>query len=168
MAMKIELLRDIAIFLTLDGGEMEQVLSITRERRFGGGEIVMEEGGEGDTMYVVLEGEVEVSKSLLMKFGDNDFRETEKVLTRFRPEDHMVFGEMALIGEDTRSATIITMEECRLLEINRSDFLQLLRSSPAIGVKVLLKISELLISRLRRASEDTIRLTTALSIALSK
>lgn len=51
-------------------------------------------------MYLVLKGEVGVSKSLTLKFGDDDFRETDKVLSRIRPEDHEIFGEMALIGQD--------------------------------------------------------------------
>ena len=58
-------------------------------------------------LYLVIEGEVEVSKALTMKFGEDDFRETEKVLTRCRPEDQVVFGEMAMIAPDTRSATLI-------------------------------------------------------------
>ena len=37
-----------------------------------------------------------------MKFGDDDFRKAEKVLTRIQPEDNVIFGEMALIGQDNR------------------------------------------------------------------
>ncbi len=58
--------------------------------------------------------------------------------------------------------------DCILLEIERDNFLRLVGSRPQLGVKVLLKLSELLVNRLRRSGEDIIRLTTALSIALSK
>jgi CRP-like cAMP-binding protein len=128
----------------------------------------MQEGEDGDTMYMVVEGELEVSKSLTMKFGDDDFRKTEKVLTRFRPDDHVVFGEMALIGREKRSATIIAKTECVLFEINRDDFMRLIEGQPKIGAKVLFKLSELLVNRLRGVNQDVIKLTTALSIALSK
>ena len=128
----------------------------------------MREGEQGDTMYLVIEGEVEVSKALTMKFGEDDFRETEKVLTRCRPEDQVVFGEMAMIAPDTRSATVGAVTDCLLLEIKREDFLTMANEVPGLGVKILLKISELLISRLRQASQDVMRLTTALSIALSR
>ena len=103
-----------------------------------------------------------------MKFGEDDFRKTEKVLTRFRPEDHAIFGEMALIGQDSRSATIIAKTECMLLEIKRDDFIRLIESDPELGVKILMNLSGLLVNRLRQSSQDVIRLTTALSIALSR
>ncbi|MBW1680381.1 MAG: cyclic nucleotide-binding domain-containing protein [Deltaproteobacteria bacterium] len=164
--MNPEELRKIPIFRVLDEEEVARMLRITAERNFAGGELIMKEGEEGDTMYLVLEGEVEVSKTLTMKFGEGDFREAEKILSRYRPEDHEVFGEMALIGRETRSATITAVKDCRLLEIKRDDFLRLMEEEPAMGVKVLLEISRLLISRLRQASRDVTRLTTALSIAL--
>jgi CRP-like cAMP-binding protein len=119
-------------------------------------------------MYMVVEGELDVSKSLTMKFGDDDFRKTEKVLTRFHPDDHVVFGEMALIGKEKRSATIIARTACVLFEINRGDFMCLIEDQPKIGVKVLFNLSELLVNRLRGVDQDVIKLTTALSIALSK
>ena len=166
--MELRDLRALPIFSTLNGDELLQVKGVTREKRFREGDVIMQEGEVGDTMYMVVEGLVEVSKSLTLRFGDDDFRKREKVLTRFRPEDHVVFGEMALIARDTRSATIMAVSDCRLIEIDREGFLGLVESLPALGVKVLLKISELLISRLRQSGRDVIRLTTALSIALSK
>jgi CRP/FNR family transcriptional regulator, cyclic AMP receptor protein len=156
------------IFSSLEEGQLSEVLSITREKRFNKNEIIMQEGEKGDTMYIVVEGEVGVSKSLTMKFGDNDFRQTEKVLTSFKPEDHAVFGEMALIGQDSRSASIIARSDCLFLEINRNDFITLIEAKPSLGVMILMKLSELLINRLKQSSQDIIRLTTALSIALSR
>jgi CRP-like cAMP-binding protein len=161
-------LRSIQIFAALDDNELAQMSNITKEKRFQSGETIMQEGLEGDTMYLVIDGEVEVSKVLTLKFGDDDYRETEKVMRRVRPENHEVFGEMALIAREKRSASITAVTDCVLLEINRDDFFSLIEDLPGLGVKVLVKISELLISRLRRASQDVIRLTTALSIALSK
>ena len=91
--MDLKRLMEISVFSTLDEPELEQVSNIARERRFRDGEVIMKEGDEGDTMYLIFEGEVEVSKALTMKFGEDDYREMEKVLTRFRPEDRVVFGE---------------------------------------------------------------------------
>lgn len=163
-----EAIKNSSIFNTLEEDELTAIFNITRETRFQEGDVIMQEGDEGDTMYLVVEGEVGVSKSLTMKFGDNDYRKTEKVLTRFGAEDHLVFGEMALIGKDSRSATISARTDCLFLEIKRDDFLKLLEEKPKLGIKVLIKLSELLVSRLRQSSQDVIRLTTALSIALSK
>ena len=95
-----EIVRNSFIFKTLDDEELGEVLRVVREKRFLKGEVIMQEGEKGDTMYMVAEGEVGVSKTLTMKFGDDDFRKTEKVLTRFRSDDHVIFGEMALIAQD--------------------------------------------------------------------
>ena len=152
----------------MSGSALSDCRKITTEKRFQKDDVIMQEGEKGDTLYMVVEGEVGVSKSLTMKFGDDDYRETEKVLTRFKAEDHVVFGEMALIGQDNRSASILARTDCILLEIKRDDFLRLVEGKPKLGVKILLKLSELLISRLRHSSQDIMRLTTALSIALSK
>ncbi|MFC1580121.1 cyclic nucleotide-binding domain-containing protein [Thermodesulfobacteriota bacterium] len=163
-----EAARNSFIFTGLQDDELDAVLNITREKRFCEGDAIMQEGDGGDTMYMVVEGEVGISKTLTMKFGDDDFRKTEKVLTRFRPEDNVVIGEMALICQDSRSASVLANTDCVLLEISREDFVRLVESRPELGVKILLKLSELLVGRIRHANEDVIRLTTALSIALSK
>jgi len=75
-----------------------------------------------------------------MKFGDDDFRQTEKVLTRIQPEDNVIFGEMALIGQDNRSASIMARTDCILFEIKRDDFIRLVEGKPKLGVKVLMKL----------------------------
>ena len=164
----MDAIKKSSIFSGLQGDELDEVFRITRERRFAKGDIIMREGDEGDTMYLVIEGEVGVKKSLTMKFGDDDYRKTEKVLTRFRPEDHVILGEMALIGQDSRSATVNAGSDCIFLEINRNDFLKLIKERPEMGTKILMNLSQLLVMRLRQSSKDVIRLTTALSIALSK
>jgi CRP/FNR family transcriptional regulator, cyclic AMP receptor protein len=164
----IEAIRKSFIFNTLGEDQLQEVMKIAREKRFSKDEIIMQEGDKGDCMYFVVEGEVGVSKSLTMKFGDNDFRQTEKMLTTFKPEDHAIFGEMALIGQDNRSASIIARTDCLFLEINRDDFIRLIKAEPDLGVTILLKLSELLVNRLKQSSQDIIRLTTALSIALSR
>jgi CRP/FNR family transcriptional regulator, cyclic AMP receptor protein len=164
----VEAVRNASIFETLEADEIEDVLKVVREKRFSKGDVVMQEGDQGDSLYILVEGEVGVSKSLTMKFGDDDFRQEEKVLTRLLAKDRVIFGEMAMIGRDSRSATVLARSDCVLAEIRRDDFLGLVEGHPKIGVKILLKVAELLVTRLRQASRDVIRLTTALSIALSK
>lgn len=164
----MDALKKSFIFSPLGEDELREVLKITREKRFNKDETIMQEGEKGDCMYLVVEGEVGVSKSLTMKFGDNDFRQTEKILTSFKPEDHAIFGEMALIGQDSRSASIVARTDCLFLEINRNDFIRLIEAKPRLGATILMKLSELLVNRLKQSSQDIIRLTTALSIALSR
>lgn len=90
MIPEIDFLRKIYIFQDLVDQELEFIAQIMTPREFPSGELVIEEGKQGDSMYVIAEGEVQVFKSLTMKFGEDDFRETEKTLITLRAEDHVV------------------------------------------------------------------------------
>jgi CRP/FNR family cyclic AMP-dependent transcriptional regulator len=163
----VEIIKKTFIFNNLDEQEVADILTITKEKRFSKGEVIMQEGREGDSMYIVIDGSVEVSKTLTMKMGEGNFAEREKVLTRFKAEDDVVFGEMAMIDRGSRSASAVSTTDCILLEIKRGDLLDLIERKPQMGVKILRRMAELLASRLRQSSQDVIRLSTALSIALS-
>ena len=157
----------IYIFQDLDEEELSLITGIMVPCSCASGQVIMKEGEKGASMFLITAGEVEVNKSLTMKYAEDDFRETEKTLTVLTSADNAVFGEMALVSEDLRSATITTTTGCTLYEINRKNFLDLAASRPALGFKVTLRLAELISKRLKKSSEDVIRLTTALSIALS-
>jgi CRP/FNR family cyclic AMP-dependent transcriptional regulator len=162
-----EAIKETTIFSDLDEQEVKEVLKITREKRFSNSETIMQEGQEGDSMYILVSGSVEISKTLTMKMGEDDYTEKEKILTSFKAQDNVIFGEIAMIDRENRSASVMATTDCILLEIKRVDFLNLIEKKPQMGIKVLRKIAELLANRLRQSSQDIIRLTTALSIALS-
>lgn len=163
----LEIIKETFIFNSLDEQEAVDILEITKEKKFPKGEAIMQEGKEGDSMYIVADGDVEVSKTLTMKAGEGNFTKGEKILKRFKAEDIVVFGEIAMIDRENRSASVVTTTDCILLEIKRGDLLDLIEKRPQMGIKILKRIAELLASRLRDSSQDVIRLTTALSIALS-
>lgn len=163
-----DFLRSIYIFQDLTDDELDSIAKIIKSHSCKAGDSIMKEGEEGKTMYMIASGEVTVSKALTMRFGENDFRETEKAMTRFQATDNVVFGEMALITEEKRSATITAVTDCMLYEITREDFLYQAGSQSELGFKVMYRLSELLSRRLKETGQDVVRLTTALSIALSQ
>jgi CRP/FNR family transcriptional regulator, cyclic AMP receptor protein len=162
-----EILGKASVFKGLTKEDLSEIIKIVREERFRQGETIMQEGDDGAKMYILVEGELAVSKALTLKFGEDDFRKTEKALNRLTAKNHPVFGEMALIAKDKRSASVVCDTDCLLLEIDRDDFLRLIESRSDIGNRILLNISSMLIRRLQQADQDVMRLTTALSIALS-
>lgn len=168
MTNDVDFLKDFYIFKDLDQQEIEFIAQIMAPRRYQEGDVIMKEGEPGESMYVISEGSVQIHKALTMKFGDDDFRETEKTLTVLRAEDHAVAGEMALITEDKRSATVTALTECLLYRITRDDFLGLAEKRPDLGFKVMHRLAKLVSQRLKKSGDDVIRLTTALSIALSQ
>ncbi len=163
-----QFLKRILILQDLNEEEIRQLLGITRPLRYAKGAVILKEGEPGESMYIIEEGMVEVSKALVMKWGRQDYQDRDKILTKLSAEDHAIFGEVALFEQNRRTASVVALTDSVLLEIAKADFLRLAEENPRIGYKITRNIAQLLCSRLRKADEDTIKLTTALSIALSR
>ncbi len=161
-------LQEIPILQNLDESELRMFLGIARRVQFARGKTILKEGESGDTMYIIVEGTVEISKTLVMKLARENFQDRDKILTKLSAEDHAIFGEVALFEQNKRTATVVALTDCRLLEISKTAFLGLAEQNPRIGYKITRNITQLLCSRLRKADEDTVKLTTALSMALSR
>jgi len=117
-------------------------------------------------MYIILEGTVEVAKSLVIGEQDEEGDEKNKIFTRLDASGHAVFGEMALLETMKRTATIKTVTKSSFYEIRRDGFLGIVEADNELGYRILLNLARIVSARLRKADEDTIKLTTALSIIL--
>jgi CRP-like cAMP-binding protein len=136
---KIFHLKGIQIFEDLTVRELAAIASVTEEVVHSPGEVVIEEGSTGDTMYLVVKGEVSVLK------GRGE--ETTIELDRIGEGDY--FGEMALFEDTLRSATIRTEKETRLLVLHKREFTEIVREYPEIA----LHICRALGSRIRKLHE---------------
>ncbi len=164
----IESFKRIGILSDLTEEELEEVYKIAKKVEFPAGAVIMKEGEVGDSMFLFLEGEVEVSKNLTLKIGKKGFSQAEKSMVKLNAKYVSFFGEMAMFENDTRSATITAKTDCLLYEIKRKDFERLCEARPEIGYKVIRRIATVLSQRVRKGNQDILKLTTALSIALSK
>ena len=156
--------RKIFLFQDLEDREIEQVLDRASPREFPAGSEIIREGEPGDSMFIMISGEVEITKQLTLVL-DKDTPK-ERVMIRLKADDGVYFGEMSLLEHDTRSATVTALTDCRLLELNHQDFLELIRLDTAMGVKLLLHLAQLLSRHLRKTNQDVVKLTTALAISL--
>jgi len=148
--------------------ERDIVWAIVRRVDVPRGTVVMREGDVGDTMYLFAAGEVEVTQKLTLKTGRQEFSQAEKSMVRLRADAVSFFGDMALFEREPRSATITAAADCVLYEIDRDDFERLSASHPQIGYRIMRRIAPVLCQRIRRSNQDVLKLTTALSIALSR
>ena len=136
---KILYLRKIHIFQGLSVSELAAVASVTEMVVYPTGETVIKEGDSGDTMYLIIKGEVAV----LQTRGEN--REIE--IDRLGEGNY--FGEMALLDDIPRSATIHTEQESHMLVLHKLEFTEIVREYPQIA----LQISKELSRRLRKQEE---------------
>jgi CRP/FNR family cyclic AMP-dependent transcriptional regulator len=164
----LEALRAIGLLKGLSNDELEAIRGIAREVRFVPGDVIMREGEVGDSMYLFSEGEAVVTKNLTLKTGKQGFSQAEKSMVRLNARYVSFFGDMAMFENDVRSATITASGDCLLYELRREDFERLAAERPALGYRLAREIAVVLCKRVRQGNQDILKLTTALSIALSK
>jgi len=119
---KIEKLKQVPLFSECSSAELARIASVADEISFRAGRTLMKEGAPGREFVVVLEGTVEVRKrgrKVPIK-GDDDF-----------------FGEMALLTDAPRNATVTTTSEVQALVVTDRAFRRLLDDSPQIHRKIL-------------------------------
>ena len=157
-------LRKIFLFQDLEEDEIRQVLEHTNLREFSAEAVIIQEGEPGDSLFIMATGEVEITKQLTLVLDEDTPK--DRVMIRLKAENGVYFGEMALLESETRSATVTASTDCSLLELHQKDFLELIGQNPAMGVKLLLRLAQLLSRHLRKTNQDVIKLTTALAVSL--
>ncbi len=157
---KIFLLQDI------DAGEVEEILEIAQLKTYPTGAVIIQEGEAGTSIFIMQEGEVDITKRLGLVLDEEVPR--ERIIIRLKADEGVCFGEMALLENEPRSATVTAATDCRLLEIAREDFMGLIQRNRDLGCKLLLRLAQLLSRHLRKTNEDMVKLTTAMAIALGR
>ena len=166
----IFLLKRTSLFENLNDDELTRIGNICTPVSFCKDEIIMQEGDVGDTMYIIIEGTVEVAKTLVLPGMDLDDNEQvgNKVFSKLHAQHNPVFGEISILESSARTATIKALTNCRFYEIKKDDFLRLAEQNYELGYKVLFNIARTVSTRLRKASEDVVKLTTVLSLVLKE
>jgi CRP-like cAMP-binding protein len=135
-----EFLKSVPLFSRLGEASLDSILRLTRRRRFRKDEVIFHEKEVGDSLFVILHGRVKVAI-----FGDDGKEVTLSILT-----DGDFFGELALLDQEPRSATIIAEEDCELLSLQRDDFTRALEQDPGMSAALI----QVLADRLRKANHQ--------------
>ena len=116
---KIRFLKQTELFAELSKTDLESISNIAQEVVFPADHTIFEEGTEGDSLYLLVDGEISVIKAdtEVLSFNERGY----------------CFGEVALIDDKPRSATIKTNTLTHLLRIDRNDFFNALAREPLIG-----------------------------------
>ncbi len=151
---KRELLGRTPLFSGLGARELDALAPAARVVAFKPREELFHKGDEGTQLYVVVRGKL---KALTTSSEGDDV-----VFNILGPGE--VIGEVAVLGEARRTATVTAIDACELLVLDRRDFLAFLRRNPEISVKLLALFAE----RLKRVSElveDTLFLNLPIRLA---
>lgn len=131
-------LRKPLVFATLSPSELRVVDGLLHERKYLKGEIIFDEGEEGQALHLVISGRVIICKQAQSH--------TARIV-ELGPG--VVFGELALLDNMPRSAQAIAAEDCVLASLSRSDFESLLDTHAVIASKIALQLARHLGKQLR-------------------
>lgn len=123
-------IRQIGLFATLRPKELRVIDGLLYERRYLKGEIVFDEGEEGQALYVVLSGTV-----LICRKSDAGVVPVAEIPTG------SLFGELALLWGAPRSAQARAADDCVLAALSRSDFETLIENHAAIATKIAMQLA---------------------------
>lgn len=163
--------KQIELFQELDALELEKVKSIFDTVSMDTGEFVLSEGSAGDEMFILVKGRVRISKSMIVngvQLPLQELQDPRKILATLDSGVFPVFGEIALLDSDVRSASVETLEPSVFLRTDRTRFYFLLDREPVLGNRVLLAVGRRLATTIRKNNSELIKLTTALALALSQ
>lgn len=123
----LDRLRAVPLFAACDENELNELAAIGTEVAVPNGERLMAEGDHSRDAYLVMSGSATCLKGgvEIAHFGPGDF-----------------FGEMALIGDRPRSATVVADDDLSVRAFHAGEFRQLLTDVPGIAVKVLWATAE--------------------------
>ncbi len=137
-----EVLSKVPVFQDLSRREFERVREVLHPRTYSAEETIVRAGDPGVGMYVILSGEVAVLQEEadgaaveVATFGEGDF-----------------FGDQVLLDESPRTASAVARQSTRVVGLYRPELLQLIKSQPRIGVKVVMQLSRMAAVRLRQTN----------------
>jgi CRP-like cAMP-binding protein len=152
-----ELLSKVPAFASLTLRELREVAHIVHKREYRAGEPVFFQGDPGLGMYIIQEGNVSITIA--------DHKGTEKELAVLSAGDF--FGEIALLDESPRSANAVCVTDCLLIGFFRPDLFEIIEKNTALGIKIVLKLAEIVAQRLRATDQEISKLKSELDARAS-
>lgn len=152
----IRILKNIVLFQDFqeDVEVLRKIEKLFIERKAKKGDVIIREGEEGDELYIIKEGCVRILK--------NTLQNEPYTVVLLSAEQHVFFGEIGLLLNDKRSATVVAEVDSRFLVTNRKKFLSFGEQEPYIALKVTRQIAQILAKRLYKSNQDVVTLFSAL------
>jgi len=151
-----EKLRAIPLFHAIrdKADSLDLLEKICDIRTFNKDQVIFLEGDTGNEMFIPVTGEVEILKRT--REGDN------YTVTKLSASQPIFFGELALVDDERRSATVVATAEGECLVISKKSFLEFGDKHPDIALPITRAIAQTLASRLRKTTADMLTLFDAL------
>jgi CRP/FNR family cyclic AMP-dependent transcriptional regulator len=153
----LEKLKQVSFFSMLENDIeiINRIASMCSRRMYRKGKYIIREGDYGDELFIILNGEIDIVKNTMQN-------EQYTVTTLNADMGSINVGEIALIDNDRRSASVMANTDCECLVITRDDFIKFGDENPTAGLAITRSIASQLCANLRKSNSDIITLFSAL------
>jgi CRP/FNR family cyclic AMP-dependent transcriptional regulator len=134
------MLKNVSLFACLPDHDVEEISKLATTRSYSKNTIIISEGDNTDSFYAVLSGKVKVYLS--------DSEGKEVIINMLQEGDY--FGELALLDDEPRSASVMTTEDSKLALISKTAFQEVLTQNPAMALGIIRELT----ARLRNLTEN--------------
>ena len=167
--MNNEQLKKFTIFSDLTDDELNHFSDALKEVKMEKGQQFITEGEEGDCIYLLLEGEVQINQALTLSMNKSESDNREKAILKLSSDINPLFGEMSMFNEgDRRTANVRAETTCILVKLDKSDLYNICEKNPNIGFKVMRNLGRIISGNLVKANQNVLKLTTAFSLILER
>ena len=161
------IIKEYSLFDGLTESEIQKFISLMKFKTVKDKEVIMKEGDDGDTIVLLLSGEVSITQALTLKNKKAVSDNREKVLIKLNANLHPFFGEISLFNEvDKRTATITATSECDVAILDDDDIINLCNEDNSLGYKFMKNLAEKLSSSLEKTNNQVLKLTTVFNLIL--
>ena len=162
------LFKNYLIFDGLSAQEIENFIKLMTFKKVKKNEVIIKEGDNGDTIILLLNGEVSMTQALTLKNSKAISDNREKTSIRIdSKKSHHFFGEISLFNEvDKRTATITATSDCEIAILDDNEIIKLCNENHTLGYKIMKNLAEKLASSLERTNSQVLKLTTVFSLIL--
>ena len=136
---EVDALRRVPLFRGIDATKLRLLAFISDRTRFAQGEYLCKQGEEGDSAFILLDGSAEIRV---------ETPDGEKPVARLGR--HSIVGEIAILCDVPRTASVVAAEELDVLTVSKDDFLRLLKEFPDMSLEVMRTLAQ----RLERTTQD--------------
>ena len=140
----IDVLKEVPIFEALSNRELQNIARIAYRRHYSAGEVIIHEGQNAAGMYIMVDGQAEVTKVL----------EDGTILHLTTLENSGLFGDVGLLDSSPRTATVKATRDSSIIGFFRPELLELINSNPRLASKVIFKLGQILTARFRLIHDE--------------
>lgn len=151
---KLQLFKEFKADNETDRRILKEVYEETSVKYYNAGDVILKEGDVGEDFFILMEGKVKVLRDTMA--GD------KIALADLSSEMGIFFGEAALIGADTRSATVMATTDCRVRVISGKKFKEICEKEPVLGYRVMYCLAVKMRESLKKTNNDMTTLYEAL------